>query len=501
MTYLAEFMRTAPVTSGVEFAGTIKKFVADEFRKIDRTVNVFATQYFDHAFAPDIVLRWDSQAVSRYVFLRAGDPGQWLEEDRVLLADSHPLVLSLDTGRDGTDQSFGSQVEEEARGLDTLVMGVDATVDLSAESTQDTAVRLLGQGLLQGGRGAADQKFVESASQDVRQGFAGAEVGDVSSTSKLLETVSESLQGTEAARMSRVVRAIWEGHGQDRGRFPGGDTLGPLGDEDLRYLVTSLEDADEVFWARVAHSVEMDQLVRVGGGGPTHLDALDSFQALVRSRVHNLRAKAVRASRQQPGIFEEIDEPRWRVNGGVLNLESPRAHFYLASRSGNELPTLKEPSTAQSSVLKKDPLSNFSTFRGRRKDLRSDITMIELDQGSDMTVTFDSRASGSAFEDSAIEAVITSSSRVRKVATTCDGTEVEADFRTHTLSTRTSGRASLAPMIEVAAVLLVNLPKEARERLEAFLSNNESTEAAEGPQMVIPDVPISEEEGSGSAQD
>lgn len=475
MTYLSAYLADMPPATMQTFAPTVKNFVASEIRKIDTTVSVFSTEYFDHAFAPDLVMRWDGQRRERFVFLRTGDPARFLDEDHRLLDDTKPLVVAMDEGdedptRNGERSSESLEQQLRARGqeLDTLLMGIDATVDMTEEAEADHSVRLLAQGLLQGGRGFADRQFIHQTAEGVRAGFSGAEVGDVDATGSLIDTLTVSLAGTEASRMTRVLRAIWDGNGQDSSRFPGSDSLGPLGDEDLRYLILSLEAADERFWRRVANGVDIEQLVRVGSS--SELELVPSFQALVRSRAEHLRGKAVRALATFPTLEgPNGNTPRWAVQSNVLTLRASHADFLVAARSTRELPALIEDKSLESKALRDDRLPTFDKYVARRHRLSDRISMVELDQGSGNRVIFDSREPGKEFDDSAILPNITASSRVRRVATKCDGTDVEADFKSDILATRTSGRASIVAMIDVASVLLVDTPEESREMLRAFL--------------------------------
>jgi hypothetical protein len=492
MTYLRSHLADLGPTEMRTFAPIVKQFVADEIVKLDKTVSIFSTEYFDHAFAPDLVMRWGSQRSERFVYLRAGDPTRFLFEDTRLLTDTKPLVVSIDaereanerhklSGADDTDQAAEADAADEAivaiepelraKALDsdTLLLGIDATVDMTNEAQTDTAVRLLAQGLLQGGRGVANQEFVREASANVRSGFAGAEVGDVAVTARLIQTLTTSLAATEASRMTRVLRAIWDGNGQDSSRFPGSDSLGPLGDDDLRYLIASLDSADERFWRRVANGVDIEQLARVGSA--SQIDSLASFQSLARARTEHLKGKAIRAVPVHASLLEtEVDEPRWAVLSATLTLRTARADFMVAARSQKEFPaTSTETSSLSSRALRDDILPTFDTYVTRRKRLGARISMVELDQGSGNRVIFDSREPGKEFDDDAVRPNVTASSRIRRVATSCDGTDVEADFGTGTLGTRTSGKASIVAMIDVASAILVDLPTESRQTLKSFL--------------------------------
>ena len=81
---------------------SIKRAVTEQIQSTDKRVSCRWTDYFNHGFAPDLVLMWPEDKAERFVFLRTSYDAVGLHLDVETLADSKPMIVSLepDFGQD-----------------------------------------------------------------------------------------------------------------------------------------------------------------------------------------------------------------------------------------------------------------------------------------------------------------------------------------------------------------------------------------------------------------
>src|ERR1035437_5887928 len=73
----------------------IKRAVANEPRAADPAVQVHFTDYFNHSFAPDLLLEWPHENRPRFLFVRSASAA-WLLNDMRLIASHHPVIFTLE---------------------------------------------------------------------------------------------------------------------------------------------------------------------------------------------------------------------------------------------------------------------------------------------------------------------------------------------------------------------------------------------------------------------
>jgi len=173
---LAERIRNSFVNQQpADAVSDVKMAVADYLQMTDPAVTVKFTDYFNHSFAPDLVLTWSRDNVDRYVYLRANSDPEWLKDDIDNIGSRHPLVMTLGvTEQDGPMQ----EVESSARQQDTLVTE-PGTIEALTEARHNTPVAgLLGSALLQGGRGVMGETAVGRVVGTTASGFEAAQFVD-----------------------------------------------------------------------------------------------------------------------------------------------------------------------------------------------------------------------------------------------------------------------------------------------------------------------------------
>src|SRR5262245_12067356 len=90
----AEIREALAIDGTTESATAVKRAVARSLSAVDPGVTIETTDYFNHSFAPDLVLRWErpGQHEERFVFLRFNDEPEWITEELPRLEHRHPVV-------------------------------------------------------------------------------------------------------------------------------------------------------------------------------------------------------------------------------------------------------------------------------------------------------------------------------------------------------------------------------------------------------------------------
>lgn len=132
----------------------IKQAVANEVRALDPTATPRFTEYFNNSIAPDIVLKWPSEAKERYLFVRSTGSPEWLLNDIRFLAAHRPLVFTLEdleTAPEAEDlQSARMSLDNAAHAAGTWITDPSGTEVMSGARTraQSPPLDVLSQGLV-----------------------------------------------------------------------------------------------------------------------------------------------------------------------------------------------------------------------------------------------------------------------------------------------------------------------------------------------------------------
>ena len=253
----------------------IKRAVADELRAVDPAVKVHFTDYFNHSFAPDLVLKWPDKNPERFLFVRSAGAA-WLLNDMRLVASHHPVIFTLEDL--GTESAAMPRKSLHAAATTTGAWITDST---GTEAIADVRPRspilgMLSQGLVRGGRGVSDAPEVRKLANVTQRGFVGASKGTVRSTRSAVKAIEGQLDPEQSSRLTRVLRAVWEAHGADAASFPTTSSVGKLTADDLSYLLSIGSEGSPDFWARIRRAVSTELLA-----GVTVDDPSPSLQALL----------------------------------------------------------------------------------------------------------------------------------------------------------------------------------------------------------------------------
>lgn len=360
--------------------GVIKKAVAAEVRAADPAVSVRTTDYFNHSFAPDMVLRWPREERERFLFVRPSAAPAWLiEELPMVAAQQRPMLFTLedldanasDPRRDGTDRAKLAAAADESETWITDPSGIAA---ISSGRAAEPVLGLLGQALVRGGKGIADGREVSALARTTTAGFGAAAAQSAPPTREAVEALRLHLDDAQSGRLTRVLRAVWEGHGGSIANFPSSVDVGRLTDDDLTYLLTATSDAPREFWRRIGRTLTTEQLGRVRVP-----DSSPSLHALVSANLDSLQAKGLRVVAEPHQLGESEDVPRWVVARGCLAFRGLNWIAYLAGRRVEELPPADEGTSP-----------DLETLRNRATSRRSTITRVQFGRG-DRAITYEAR--------------------------------------------------------------------------------------------------------------
>lgn len=133
---------------------SIKSQVAQSLRSADSEVDIRTTEYFNHTFAPDIILRWPRQKAERHVYLRTSANIDYLIEDVSLARDPNSIFMPLARVEfnDASD-SLRERLETTSRSQSALVTEPESFSALGEARSNRPVVGLASRSLLQGGNG------------------------------------------------------------------------------------------------------------------------------------------------------------------------------------------------------------------------------------------------------------------------------------------------------------------------------------------------------------
>jgi hypothetical protein len=314
----------------------IKRAVTKEVRAADPAVSVRFTEYFNNVVVPDMVLRWPEESRERLLFVRPSANPVWLEDDVATLASHRPMIFTLeDIDANGAlvETKQFDRLTEHASSVDTWIAGPSAIEGVAEARSNSPVIGLLGQALVRGGKGVSTGQSVRALTATTERAFRVAEEPEGESIAQSVASLEHSLDAQQAGRFTRILRAVWEGHGGLGSAFPTVSSTGPLTDDDLSYLMKTLEDAPPEFWRRVGKNIATAQLARLRLEDPSR-----SLQKFVKANLESLTVKGIRLSAQQIRLDEPEQFPRWVIDRGCLAIRGTEWIAYLAARKAEELP-------------------------------------------------------------------------------------------------------------------------------------------------------------------
>lgn len=180
-----------------------KLAVSEHLSAFDRTATIRHTEYFNHTFAPDMVMSWKRGRRERLVYLRPTSDPAWIADDLRAFGHTRPIVLTLDerqstSGRD----SASRQLRNDARQTRTLVTE-PAAIDAIGRRREPIS-DLFGHAVVKAGRGVFNKREAQRASTTTVAGFAAAQHLDLrcgARTSRSHSRPSRRVRTSPKARM------------------------------------------------------------------------------------------------------------------------------------------------------------------------------------------------------------------------------------------------------------------------------------------------------------
>lgn len=295
---------------------SIKNAVISNIRASDAAVEIESTDYFNHTYAPDLVLRWDKGKEERQVYLRTSGNPKYLREDVAVVSERKPILMPL-APLHNPDQV--EELERESASSSTLIADPASLYAFSAERRERPVLGLLSRAVLQGGRGIVDEARARTTSDAVGSGFVAAQQAEVESTREAVVAAESLLDPAYAGQLTRLLHAVWLGSGAPATSFPGATGItAELDAVGLKLLLDIAVTDDDEFWRRIGSGITLERICEVEVGVES-----DNFQRLMGSNLDHLRAKSCRIS-DVPTQADLGTAPRWFAHAGIVGYTTDR---------------------------------------------------------------------------------------------------------------------------------------------------------------------------------
>lgn len=455
----------------------VKETIAHALSTFDLSATLKITTYFNHTYAPDMVLSWGT--VERPVFLRFTDNVPELREDIEMLDKLDPLVFGLSTP--ALSAAEENQLDEQSREADVLLTTPAAVEELTDRETPAATDRMLRNSLAHAGRGAlVGSSGARELADTFAQGFTSAAGGLVSGTRDALTTIEHYFADGQARRLNRVVQAVWEGGGSRLDQYPGDPELGAdVGGLPLLYLVQLMDTGDASFWRGVGRNLTLEHLVELAR---SDVAGTENFQRLINANLDVLRARACQVLDMRLYDAKEPLGLRWGIDLPVsevppaLTLRGRGFHAY-ATRNRNELePRLKKTGHGV-------PVAEYI----ERTQSASMAAVNVSVGGKRIAISDDSGTTDSAFLKAATSGL--PSALVDKATVATPTGRITVDFPQSTGTGVTKSDTLLAHLIQATTMMLVPLEPAVIDELTRFLAVGSQTSPAEEPDLFGFDEP------------
>ncbi|MEU1290247.1 hypothetical protein [Kitasatospora sp. NPDC005856] len=435
-----------------EAVSRIKNVVAEELSQTDSRATVKKTDFFNHSFAPDLVISWPGES-ERFVFLKSDTRPEVLRDDVDAVRRHHPIVFALDRIESGT--LMARKPHEREKQDDTLVADADGIEVLIRSRQSDPVVGLASSAVLQGGRGILTGPEAQEMAHSVSSGFTGAKHLDAQATGAAVAQISGHFDIRRTSRLLHFLSAVWVGSGGTPASFPGGrDVTGDLDGAALEFLLNLPPIEDYEFWRRIGRPLALESVSRL------RMDRMtENLQYLVNSNLDVLHARVCRIVERQQELDEAPDEDfRWVLDREMLCLRGPRSSAYFAAKVDD----LKVGSEEANGISLRELL--------RRADARR-VPISELELATPTrTISYATIARDDVSHDEELMRLSTafgSAPHVQSAVATLMGSRpLVCEFLTRTAKGRTTTKFPLGELSPVAMALLADLSVSEQSKLD-----------------------------------
>jgi hypothetical protein len=412
-----------------------KTAVARQIHRADPAAETKFTDYFNHGYVPDIVLRWPHERHHRPVYIRTASNPDWISEDLELIPETGAFLYTPESV-----QLRNGSVDRQLRS-GAMISGPEALEVLASSRTGEPTSSLIAHAVVSGGIGIVDDQAAREAVQVTEEAFEAAEASATAGVGRAATYWPKVLDPHQLTRMSRVLQAVWEGSGGRLSDFAFGDVLGgQLSDGDWQYLLSEMQDAGVDFWRRLAWGLTADQLVRLS------VDQSAAFQDLMAAALESVQVKALRVLHEDRALDNlDVDPLRWFVKVGCIAFRGSNWTAYLAPNSQSELPSHGKDHAG----------ITISELQARVMESHKRVIDIRL-RGATSSITWESLGEKAGIDLEALENLATQTNGLLDQATIAasDGGKVSCDFLTWTASGRTSSKFSVGGILRDALFLL-----------------------------------------------
>ncbi|WP_143659673.1 hypothetical protein [Streptomyces pharetrae] len=430
----------------------IKTVVARELSQTDSRATVKKTDFFNHTFAPDLVLSWPNER-ERFVFLKSDTRPAVLRDDVEAIRKHDPIVFALDPVNEnplGVDELGGATRDDDtlladSRGMEVLIQSCHS----------DPVVGLASSAVLQGGRGLLTGREAESMASSVAAGFNGAQRLDAGVTRAAVDQIAGHFDKRRTARLLRFLGAVWVGSGGTPASFPGEqDVAGDLDGTALEFLMELPPIDDFEFWRRIGRPLTLESIAQLSVDADS-----ENLQYLVGSNLDVLLARACRIIEHQQELDASEDTVfRWRLEREMLCLHGPRFTTYFAGK----VDELKVEAQDDDGIALRELLR-------RSEQRRIPISELELATPT-RTVSYATVNRDDISHDEELlrlSATFSSTAHVQTaVASLLGSRPLVCDFPRRTAKGRTAARFPLGTLAPVALSLLTSLTPEEHQALD-----------------------------------
>ena len=328
MSELADAVRNALAHQDMVTASTkVKQLLCDELARVDPDARIHRTEYFNHTYVPDVVLKWDGR-VPREVFLRFVSTPPRLLADVDLIGASGPVIFDLSPAapraREVAELASVSSATQQAseRSPQLLITDSEATQHVRPDDAENMVERLVVANLLRSGRGKLDESTAETTVLASRAGYNGAIAAEPDDVRAAVAAAGRLLDPDTERRVERTLQLLWWVGGGAPEEFPisvpDDMELNPSDTQDfLREVFAERVIEDSAFWSRLADRLNFDTLVEVG-----EVTQSANLHQLMNQLAGRLKLSHVVLDKHERP-FPPFDQLAWALEDQFLCLRGP----------------------------------------------------------------------------------------------------------------------------------------------------------------------------------
>ena len=439
---------------------SIKDAVINQLRASDEGVAIEKTEYFNHTYAPDLVLHWGAGRMDRRVYLRTNSNPAYLLQDVSVVSVDKPILMPLSPVRAFAEAD--SRLNMESASSQTLVADPSTFEALGEEQEYRPIGQLLSRAVLQGGRGLLDDNQARSAGGTMNRAFAGAQLAEASVTREAIDTAEALLDPVHAEQITRLFHALWLGSGAPATAFPGATSLAATLDAtSLQLLLDVAVSDDDQFWRRIGSGLTLERLCEVTVSAKS-----ENLQRLINVNIDQLRVKVCQVSDRGDRNSEQSGL-RWFVDDDLLGLDGLTFQAYFSAGNASEV---RFPETYDG------PGIGIRELLARARQGNIEIGALEFEAAGGRFVDYKSITGADVADDDLLQSIgsaLGSRLTVRMAAVLLGGgaRQLRCDFKAGTASGRTGAKFYLSEMLSGAIPILKSLAPGERRTLEELIVN------------------------------